>query len=411
MAEVAVDESTGIIGAAERERPSGGPALAYDGRVGTLFWLWLKVTLLSVVTLGFYRFWGRTRIRKYLWSRVTLDGERFEYDGTGGELFRRFLVTLVVLAPLIFGPQIAQLAGAAQKVLLVVQTAQAVILVFLAYLGYYTGRRYRLSRTVWSGIRGGLDGHSPLYALYAMLTALATLITLGLYSPWQRVILWRYEARHTAFGDGRFAFDGRGKHLFGAMLLSAALFIVALLAAAVLIVGALAVVGIVTRWFDGGKAVSFDNHNLSAILALITKGDWKAIFEKYAHFLIVFILGYFVLIYFLSFIAQAAFAVAFSRFHARWFNYLAERTRFNAVRLSSEVTAWPMFKLLFGNMLLQILTLGLARPFVAHRTLGFTCRHLAVHGIGSLRALRQSASRTKPPAEGLAQLLDSGGIA
>jgi hypothetical protein len=34
-----------------------------------------------------------------------------------------------------------------------------------------------------------------------------------------------------------------------------------------------------------------------------------------------------------------------------------------------------------------------------------------VHGIGSLRALRQSASRTKPPAEGLAQLLDSGGIA
>ena len=53
--------------------------LVYDGRVGELFVLWLKVLLLGIITLGIYsRFWGRTRSREYFWSHVSLLGERFE---------------------------------------------------------------------------------------------------------------------------------------------------------------------------------------------------------------------------------------------------------------------------------------------------------------------------------------------
>src|SRR5882762_4713710 len=111
MAEIALDRTAGFAEATEQPQRAGGAGLVYDGRLGPLFSLWLKVTLLAFLTLGFYRFWGRTRVRKYLWSRISLDGERFEYDGTGGELFRRFLVTLVVLAPLLLAPQVANLAG------------------------------------------------------------------------------------------------------------------------------------------------------------------------------------------------------------------------------------------------------------------------------------------------------------
>jgi uncharacterized membrane protein YjgN (DUF898 family) len=407
MAQIAIEGTADFAEIVEEKALGAAPGLAYDGRFGSLFRLWLKITLLSLLTLGFYRFWGRTRVRKYLWSRVSLDGERFEYDGTGGELCRRFVVTLVVVAPLLFAPAIAQLAGASPLLHGIVQAAQAFLLVFLAYLGYYAGRRYRLGRTLWSGIRGGLDGHAGLYALYAMLTGIATLLTLGLYAPWQRVILWRYEARHTNFGDGSFAFDGRGKHLVGAMLLSAALFVIAL-TAAILLIGALGY----AAWQGIGKDL-FPGiaREIQAVVALVGKGDWKTILEKYAHLLLAFVMAYFVLIFFLSFMLQAAFAVAFSRFHARWFNYVAEHTAFGALRLSARVTAWPMFKLLLGNLMLQVLTLGFARPFIAHRILRFTCGNLAVRGVDSLRVLRQSAGRPRPPAEGLAQLLDSGGFA
>src|SRR5689334_16855509 len=88
------------------------PALSYDGSTGELFRLWLKTTALAILTLGFYRFWGRTRIRRYLWSRLSLLEDRFEYDGTGMELFARFLlVVAVVLLPLAAVGLVLQFAG------------------------------------------------------------------------------------------------------------------------------------------------------------------------------------------------------------------------------------------------------------------------------------------------------------
>ena len=77
-----------------------GDALTYDGRAGRLFGLGVTVMFLSLITLGFYRFWGKTRIRRYLWSRVSLMGDRFEYTGTGKELFFGFIIALGVLIPL-----------------------------------------------------------------------------------------------------------------------------------------------------------------------------------------------------------------------------------------------------------------------------------------------------------------------
>ena len=46
---------------------------------------------LTIVTLGTYGFWGRTEVRKRIWSSVRLAGEPLEYTGTGKELFLGFL--------------------------------------------------------------------------------------------------------------------------------------------------------------------------------------------------------------------------------------------------------------------------------------------------------------------------------
>ena len=40
-----------------------------------------------VLTLGWSRFWGRTRLRRYLWNHLSILGDRFEYRGRGLELF------------------------------------------------------------------------------------------------------------------------------------------------------------------------------------------------------------------------------------------------------------------------------------------------------------------------------------
>ena len=70
----------------------------YFGTRGPLFRLYLLTSLLTLVTLGIYRFWAKTRIRKYIWSATSGDGDSFEYTGTGLEKFLGFLVAIVILA-------------------------------------------------------------------------------------------------------------------------------------------------------------------------------------------------------------------------------------------------------------------------------------------------------------------------
>ena len=84
------------------EREFQGPAQIpdYDGRMGEVAVIAVTNGLLGVLTLGFYRFWGKTRLRRYLWGRVSFHGDPFEYTGTGMELFVGFLVAIAVLIPL-----------------------------------------------------------------------------------------------------------------------------------------------------------------------------------------------------------------------------------------------------------------------------------------------------------------------
>ena len=86
----------------------------YVGRLGPLYWIFIKNVLLSIVTLSVYRFWGRTNIRRYLWSNTRFMGDAFEYTGKGSELFAGFLIVFgiffvsssaIQILVVSFGPQ------------------------------------------------------------------------------------------------------------------------------------------------------------------------------------------------------------------------------------------------------------------------------------------------------------------
>lgn len=68
--------------------------LTYDGQTGEVYKIWLLNLILSILTLGIYRFWGKARMRRYMTAGFSLGDDRFEYTGTGGELFWGFLKAL-----------------------------------------------------------------------------------------------------------------------------------------------------------------------------------------------------------------------------------------------------------------------------------------------------------------------------
>ena len=52
-----------------------------------------------MLTLGIYRFWLTTDMRRFLWSSTELAGEPLEYTGTARELLLGFLIAVAILLP------------------------------------------------------------------------------------------------------------------------------------------------------------------------------------------------------------------------------------------------------------------------------------------------------------------------
>src|SRR6476659_894186 len=64
------------------------------------YWrLLIRGAVLLMFTLGIYRFWLVTDIRRFLWSNTELAGESFEYTGTARELLLGFLIAMAILIP------------------------------------------------------------------------------------------------------------------------------------------------------------------------------------------------------------------------------------------------------------------------------------------------------------------------
>ncbi len=167
---------------------------------------------LELVTLGLYRFWLATDIRRHLWSHTAVDGDHAEYTGTPKELLIGFLVALAVLMPLyivyfFIGLEAERVQAFASIPLF------AFIYVFTQF-AIYRARRYRLSRTVWRGVRFWMNGSGWAYAWRSSLWALAVLFTLGLALPWRTAALERFKMKHTFYGSLQGEFVGKGSDFF-----------------------------------------------------------------------------------------------------------------------------------------------------------------------------------------------------
>jgi len=181
------------------------------------FWrLIVRGAFLELVTLGFYRFWLATDMRRHFWSHTTVEGDAPEYTGTAMELLIGFLIALAILVPLNLVYFFLTLEVELWKAF------ASVPLILFFYLFYqfarYRARRYRLTRTVWRGVRFWMKGSGWDYAWRAGLWMLATFFSLGLALPWALASLERFKIRNSFYGDLLGRFEGTGTALFKEVL-------------------------------------------------------------------------------------------------------------------------------------------------------------------------------------------------
>lgn len=202
---------------------ASGVRVGYAGRPG-LVGLLSRNFFLTLVTIGIYRFWAVTRLRRYLWSNIHVAGDALEYTGTGRELFLGFLIALAVLAPLSIAYVISdRLALGSPALAASLQGFYFLALFVFLQVALFRSRRYRLSRTAWRGIYAGQTGsiwhYLGLYLGYGLLTV----VTLGIALPWAQVALERYKLNHTWFGDRVLSIDAAGRDLLWRWLVAMAL--------------------------------------------------------------------------------------------------------------------------------------------------------------------------------------------
>jgi uncharacterized membrane protein YjgN (DUF898 family) len=339
--------------------------------------------LLNIVTLTLYRFWGKTAIRRRLWAETSLAGESFEYAGRGMELFIGFLIaTVTVFLPIVLTLSAAQIFLAPRELILVLMPIYALI-GLLAFVAVFMARRYQLSRTIWRGIRFGMDGSPWAFAFFALGQVLFCVITLGWWAPAarQRIArrLWRgARCGDTAFGFGR----DEGERLAGVTYVYFAFGWVAIVAA--LVAGGVLLAEPFTRFAELMRDPASAESTELGILALgLYGGFWGLI-------LIV--------------------ALAFLPYQTAGMRRTAALLTFGDTRFALRMNSLGLLWLVISNFLLVVFTLGLLAPLTQIRGWRYVVGRLEAHGPMTLAQVVQSASQGPRSGEGLADGLDFGGV-
>jgi uncharacterized membrane protein YjgN (DUF898 family) len=348
--------------------------------------------LLGIVTLTIYRFWARTNVRRHIWSCVHINGQPLEYTGKGGELFKGALIVFAVLGlPVIlavsaisiaYGPEHPAVAG--------IQTLVFLIVSILWGAALFRARRYQLSRTLWRGIRGGLEGSATTYSLTYFGALLARAMTLGWTTPVMNLNLQQQMTGATRFGDMPFSFKGRAGPLYPTYALCWFMTLGVIIGAVVVFFAGLEPLfsGPLSEWLN---QVFIDD-------APAPENAWMTV--------AIVIGGLFAM--FLAF--SAIYPVIWAFYTARELSVFAAYTTLDQARFRLDATAGSIIALTIGNLLLWIVTLGIATPYIQQRLIRYICDRITVEGEVDVDRILQSRAPLSTTGEGLADALDIGGI-
>lgn len=337
--------------------PPGRPVTAtrrprFHGDGGSLFGIQIVGSLLTIVTLGIYLAWAKTRIRQYLWAQTEFEADRFEYHGTGKELYLGMMkASLYLVMPLVVLNAVGSAVGGVGETIVSLVTLGAMAVV--APLAMVGARRYRLSRTSWRGIRFSFRGDARTFIKRFLGWSALNVVTLGIYYPIFMARQHAYLAAHTYFGSVRFGFDGDPNGLLAPYL----------------------------RMYGTG-------------VVLLAAG--AAIFFLFPMAVPLWILGYGVVMSYLVI-----------EFLARKRQYCWNHTTVAAARFESSVTAGALFRLYAVNVVLFAITLGLASAWVRVRNARFACETLRLTGAVDLDSVLQDARQASATGDGFASVFDT----
>lgn len=356
------------------------PFLRSDCQNGEFLKIYLVNLFFTILTFGIFRFWAKTRNRRYIFSRMKLLGDGFEYTGTAKELFLGFLVVMVFILlpfgilPALYAQNISvtkpELAGT-------IHTVQGVFFFCLFPVAIFRAYRYIASRVNWRGVRFSQVGSTFGYWWRWIVFTLALPLTGGLIYPLRHAVMSRYWVSNMRFGNQVFQTGIRAGRLYKSFLISYAIVIVGL-----------------------GVSIAVFSYSFASIESEMTLPGGQLSEEALE---IVGALGIG-----LGLLNLVVWIFAMSFYFAKYISLAISETSLNDCSFKADLGPMKLIGFQLVNLIIMAVTFGLYYPFIVSRYMAFISENLMAHGEESLEQTIQVERNELKTGEGLADALDVG---
>ncbi|MEO5364765.1 MAG: YjgN family protein [Magnetococcus sp. WYHC-3] len=332
--------------------------VVFSGEGSAYFRIWIVNIALTIVTLGIYSPWAKVRRTRYFYQHTQVDGHALDYDARPVDILKGRVVAALYLLGM------GAALNAPDARLLPIGLGMQVLLGLLLPLILVWSMRFSLRNTLYRNIRfrftGSIGGAYGAVLLWPLLSALS----LGLLLP---VALWaqrRYLMQGCALGRTalHFAEPLRLRHVYRIHAQAALLTL---------------------PWL--GMVVLYLALTLSALSPDASIPD----------------LGLLPPLIFLGFIYIAAWVNA-ALFHLVW-----NRVALGDIRFRCSLSPWRAAWIHISNLVLRIVTLGLASPWCRIRWVRYQSTSLSLLMSDEQgAAFLQAQTRRHPSEGGVAEGLD-----
>lgn len=378
-------------------------SIQFKGQGGEFFGIWIVNILLSVITLGIYSAWAKVRTKRYFYGNTFIAGDNFEYHAQPMQLLKGRLVALALVVIWVVANSFFPLAS---LVLL------ALFYVALPWL-LWSNARFDSAMTSYRNVHFAFNGSlkeaymsilgrglaslliiaiyiaivvasANASAMVATLLGFGTLVLMFVLYAWVVAGIHQYFASGYQYGDWKFV--AKIETGFFLKTYCKAMLIGFLTAVAFMIVMGTFVLGTDIMNIFAGEVDLLEG-----------KGDF----------------AYVVLTYLVT-ITMSLGITAYTTTRIR--NYVFSRLTATAeaqseteFRFASTFGVWDYMSLIVTNFLLQVITLGLARPWVMVRTFRYVASHTGVIGdMDTLKATDQDSAVKNAISDEVAQAFDLG---
>lgn len=378
--------------------------VTFSGKGGEFFGIWIVNVLLSIVTLGIYSAWAKVRTKRFFYGNTHIAGDNFEYHAKPMQILKGRLVALVVVMVWLVANQFFP------------EVSFALLLVFYVALPWllWSNARFDAAMTSYRNVHFSFNAALKqaylsllgrgVGALLITLTYFATAMAVGNASSVASVVMFilslplimvlyawvmagvhRYFANGYQYGDWKFSAEIKLsffiKTYCKAMLLGT---VASVLISAIALFGLMGGIdfsalqsGDISSLTDGPLAVAMMSTIYVAMIVLT--------------------------------ITLTAYTT--TRIRNYVFSQLVTQQADNDAKLQfqSQFTVGSLLGLTVSNFLLQVVTLGLARPWVMVRSSRYTAQRTAVIGDLNLLVAQDQESDVKSAiTDEVAQAFDLG---